>query len=89
MNKLFANEIVVFMLISAVIILLPKFNKDYLSKNSTIAMKSILSILIILHHISQNENIISLLAIFNSVGRLSVSMFLFISAYGLMIRLES
>lgn len=61
--------------------------KDYLSKSNTNCLKGILSICILIHHLYQRSNWLHdiwLGAVFQYMGYLAVSLFFFISGYGLM-----
>lgn len=66
----------------------PVINTGYFSRNVTEHLKGYLAIAVLLHHIFQKTDLIShtsLLGFFcQSVGYYCVSMFLFISGYGLM-----
>lgn len=59
------------------------FHEDYLSVENSTAVKGILSMLVIAHHLSQGVESGYLLPLFRNVGVLCVSVFFFYSGYGL------
>jgi len=60
------------------------YHNDYLSMANTQALKGICALLVIFHHLSLMLPNIKILALFSNIGYLSVSIFFFISGYGLM-----
>ena len=66
---------------------LTKNNEDYLSISNTNILKGISVLVVILHHISLYTNSNKYLDfVFGQAGFLAVSIFLFVSGYGLMIQ---
>lgn len=69
-----------------------KFNDDFLDKNSTKALSGLAVILVILHHISQKapfQDMTKELFVFNDMGYMIVTIFLFCSGYGLTINAKN
>lgn len=62
------------------------FREDALSLDNTKALKGILAILVVLHHLYQQVQMGRLYFFFDNVGILCVSLFLFLSGYGLLKR---
>lgn len=62
------------------------FREDALSLENTRALKGILAVLVVLHHLYQQVQEGRLYFVFDNVGVLCVSLFLFLSGYGLMKR---
>lgn len=60
-----------------------EYNNEYLSLNNTRSLRGILSVLIVIHHLSSYYVSISFLSIFKHIGYLVVAMFFFLSGYGL------
>lgn len=65
------------------------YNDEYLSLQSTIRIKGLSAIWIIIHHISQNINLGFISQIIGGIGSLFVALFLFISGYGLMFNFQN
>lgn len=63
-----------------------KFNIDNLSRENTNSMKGLFAVSIILCHLSEMPNVESFY-FFRGTGNLAVSMFFFLSGYGLMLSL--
>lgn len=62
-------------------------SKNYLSKDSTTALKGIFALFVLIHHLYQYSGILHGTAIghiFQTMGYLSVAMFFFLSGYGMM-----
>ncbi len=59
------------------------FREDGLSPENTKALKGLLSVLVVLHHLYQRIATGLLLPLFDNVGVLCVSLFFFLSGYGL------
>lgn len=57
---------------------------DYLSAGQGKALRGILSIVIVLHHLGQKNMGVVLLPVFAKIGYLATSVFFFLSGYGLM-----
>ncbi|AME09176.1 MULTISPECIES: acyltransferase family protein [Gemella] len=81
-------DIIILLLFSGLIFLLPKGNKDYLDKNSTNGLKGLLAIGIILHHLSQWISSGETFSNFQYMGTYIVSIFFFLSGYGLYIQTQ-
>lgn len=64
--------------------LLRGIHPDYLSAGQGKALRGVLSIIIVLHHLGQKNLGLVLLPIFSKVGYLATSVFFFLSGYGLM-----
>ena len=60
-----------------------EYNNNFLNKQTTISVKGLCAILIVLHHTSQRIENPDQLVYFRWIGYLCVSMFLFYSGYGL------
>lgn len=81
-------------IISILIILLPItfFSKflpnEILSKENTLSLKGIFAVIVMLHHISQIDTNYVILNKFNNMGMYSVSIFFFISFYGMVKQLK-
>lgn len=72
-----------FLILPFIIMLIPNRDYDLMSKEDTLAFKGIFSIIVILHHVSQIENTIPYIHHFANFGIYAVSVFFFISAYGM------
>lgn len=59
------------------------YNCNFLSKKETNQLKGLLILIVILHHISQRMTTVGLMLPFRHVGYLAVSVFFFLSGYGL------
>lgn len=81
--KFFILFFTIFMLI------IPMRKDNFLSRLDTTYIKGILQILIILHHLSQNEHNLRFLNYFHKFGMYSVGIFFFLSVYGLSKQLKS
>ena len=79
-------DIIILLLFSVLIFLLPKSNVDYLEKNSTNGLKGLLAIGIVLHHLSQWISSGETFSNFQYMGTYIVSIFFFLSGYGLYIQ---
>ena len=73
----------VLILFSVFVYLIPGNDKDYLAVQSTSGMKGIMAIMIIFHHISQHVTTGITFSNFNYMGWYIVSVFFFLSGYGL------
>lgn len=60
-----------------------EYNVDYLSRDTTLGIRGMAAILILLHHISQRVSILKIFLIFNYIGFILVALFFFLSGYGL------
>lgn len=72
-----------FLILPFIIMLIPNRDYDLMSKEDTLAFKGIFSIIVILHHVSQVENNLPIIHYFTNFGMYAVSVFFFISAYGM------
>lgn len=82
-------DIFVLLLLSGVVLLFPKNEKDYLDIKSTQGLKGILALGIIFHHLSQWVTTGSEFSNFSYMGTYIVSIFFFLSGYGLYIQNEN
>ena len=68
-------------------------NQDYFNKQQTESLKGLMAVLILIHHIYQHVLIGGDYPLFDfimrSLGYYAVSIFLFISGYGLMLRYQA
>lgn len=64
--------------------ILSEYNDNCLDPHLTTREKGIAAILIILHHLSQRVTVFGILSLMNYVGFILVSVFFFLSGYGLM-----
>ena len=80
-------DIVILLLISLLIYLLPQ-NKDYLSVKSTSGLRGFLALGIIFHHLSPLVKSGEEFSNFSYMGTYIVSIFFFLSAYGLYVQNE-
>ena len=78
-------DIIILLLITLLIYLLPQ-NKDYLNAKSTSGLRGFLAIGIIFHHLSQWVTSGDEFSNFSYMGTYIVSIFFFLSAYGLYFR---
>jgi probable poly-beta-1,6-N-acetyl-D-glucosamine export protein len=60
------------------------YNDNFLSKKNTVQVKGLMIIIIVLHHLSKKLTYVGLMFPFKGIGYLAVSMFFFLSGYGLM-----
>ena len=81
-------DIVILLLISLLIYLLPQ-NKEYLSVKSTSGLRGFLALGIIFHHLSPLVKSGEEFSNFSYMGTYIVSIFFFLSAYGLYVQNES
>lgn len=72
-----------FLILPFIIMFIPNRDYDLMSKEDTLAFKGIFSIIVILHHVSQVENTLPIIHYFANFGMYAVSVFFFISAYGM------
>ena len=79
-------DIFVLLIISGFAYLLQKNSRDYLNPGSTKGLKGILAIGIILHHLSQEVTTGDVFTNFAYMGSYIVSMFFFLSGYGLYVQ---
>jgi len=79
-------DIFVLLIISGFAYFLPKNSRDYLNPGSTKGLKGILAIGIILHHLSQEATTGDVFTNFAYMGSYIVSMFFFLSGYGLYVQ---
>ena len=80
-------DIFVLLLFSILVYLLPN-NNDYLGVKSTTVLKGFLAIGIVFHHLSQSVSTGGEFINFKYMGTYIVSIFLFLSAYGLYVQNE-
>lgn len=76
-------DIFILLLISLFVYLMPRTDVDYLSNKSTKSLKGLLALFIIFHHISQKITTGENFSNFEYMGRYIVSLFFFLSGYGL------
>lgn len=76
-------DIFILLLISLFVYLIPRTDVDYLSNKSTKSLKGLLALFIIFHHISQKITTGENFSNFEYMGRYIVSLFFFLSGYGL------
>ena len=81
-------DIVILLLITVLIYLLPQ-NREYLSVESTSGLRGFLALGIIFHHLSQLVKTGEEFSNFSYMGTYIVSIFFFLSAYGLYVQNES
>ena len=81
-------DIVILLLITLLIYLLPQ-NKEYLSVESTSGLRGFLALGIIFHHLSPLVKTGEEFSNFSYMGTYIVSIFFFLSAYGLYVQNES
>lgn len=81
-------DIVILLLITLLIYLLPQ-NKEYLNVKSTSGLRGFLAIGIIFHHLSQWITSGDEFSNFSYMGTYIVSIFFFLSAYGLYFQNEN
>ena len=74
---------IIFLILPFIIMFIPNRDYDLMSKEDTLAFKGIFSIIVILHHVSQVENTLPIIHYFANFGMYAVSVFFFISAYGM------
>ena len=80
-------DIFVLLLISILVYLLPE-NTDYLGVKSTTGLKGFLALCIVFHHLSQWVTTGEEFSNFNYMGTYIVSVFFFLSGYGLYVQNE-
>ena len=76
-------DIFILLLISLFVYFIPRTDVDYLSNKSTKSLKGLLALFIIFHHISQKITTGENFSNFEYMGRYIVSLFFFLSGYGL------
>ena len=81
-------DIVILLLITLLIYLMPQ-NEGYLSVESTSGLRGFLALGIIFHHLSQLVKTGEEFSNFSYMGTYIVSIFFFLSAYGLYVQNES
>lgn len=74
---------IIFLILPFIIMFIPNRDYDLMSKEDTLVFKGIFSIIVILHHVSQVENNLPIIHYFANFGMYAVSVFFFISAYGM------
>ena len=78
-------DIFILLLIGILVYLLP-INNDYLGVKSTTGLKGFLSLGIVFHHLSQSVSTGGEFSNFNYMGTYIVSVFFFLSGYGLYVQ---
>ena len=76
-------DIFILLLISLFVYFIPRTDVDYLSNKSTKSLKGLLALFIIFYHISQKITTGENFSNFEYMGRYIVSLFFFLSGYGL------